>query len=874
MESLLNAIPAPVFYKDTSGYYLGVNRTFEKYFGQTSNEIIGKSVFDIAPKELAEIYHAKDMDLLEHREVQVYDSQMIDCYGGIHEVTYHKASFLDTDGKLLGLIGVILDITERKKAEERLAQTRQNYESFFNTIDEFLFVLDVQGNIIHCNKTVLDRLGYSEEELIGKSVLMVHPQERREEAGRIVTEMLEGKTEFCPVPIITESGIQIPVETRVTQGFWDGKPVIFGVSKDISPLRLSEEKYSKLFYNNQSACGLDELETGRYIEVNDAFYKLFGFTREEVIGKSALDLGILTHEAATELINSVREKNRISNVEISLRAKNGDIKHVLLSGETIFIQDKKYRYTIVDDITERKQIEKELIRSEAMFELFFNQSYMGFYFMMTEEPFYWNSTIDKEKTIEAVFKGMKFTKVNKALLDQYHASEADFIGKSLNDQFAGKPKHGRKVWTDFLDRGKNIRMETNESKIDGKAIVVEGDYNCMYDEKGRIFGIFGVQLDITARKKVAADLIESEAKFKDLFEANTDGITILRLNEEGLPSEIIDMNENAAKIVGYSKQEMLQINPERFEIPPTPEKSGKRINDIKQNGSITFETKLLHKDGREMDVEIKVLMINYKNQLALMTIARDITERKNSEIQLQKFAQELSKQIAEKDKFFSIIAHDLRGPIGGFMGLTEIMASEITEMTMDELQNIACTMKNTSTNIYNLLGNLLEWSRLQRGLTSFEPISFVLLPKVLDMLSLTLDLAIKKEITISNSISGDLVVFADENMLASIIRNFVSNSVKFTPKGGKIHIGAMAISGKFIEISISDNGIGMDQNMIENLFNTDVDSSRKGTEGELSTGMGLILCKEFIAKQGGELRVESEVDHGNTFYFTLPTIGE
>ncbi|MEI6434664.1 MAG: PAS domain S-box protein, partial [Bacteroidota bacterium] len=253
----------------------------------------------------------------------------------------------------------MVDITRNKQAES-LEQTRQNFETFFNAIDEFLFVLDEQGNIIHVNSTVVTRLGYTSEELFGKSVLMIHPPERRDEAGRIVGEMLSGVNEFCPVPIVTKSGIQIPVETRVYRGFWDGKPVIFGVTKDISQVRLSEEKFSKVFYLNPSACGLSDLDNRTYVEVNEAFYTLLGFDKNEVIGKTAADLGILTPESI-KIIEAKLDKNgKANNIETQLRAKNGDIKHVMLSADNIYIQDKKYRFTVVHDITERKHAEQAL----------------------------------------------------------------------------------------------------------------------------------------------------------------------------------------------------------------------------------------------------------------------------------------------------------------------------------------------------------------------------------------------------------------------------------------------------------------------------------------------------------------------------------
>jgi PAS domain S-box-containing protein len=267
---------------------------------------------------------------------------------------------LGANGEPAAIYGTNQDITERKQSEEILLQTRLNYETFFNAIDDFLFVLDEQGKIIHTNITVIDRLGYTKEELFDQSVLFVHPPDRREEAGRIVQEMLLGVKACCLVPIISKSGIEIPVETRVSHGFWNGKPAIFGVSKDISKLKLSEEKFSKVFYLNPSACGLSDMNTYRYSEVNEAFYTLLGFDKDEVIGKTPVELGILNEETVNALQLQVRKGGITTNLETVLTAKNGSIRHVLLSAEVIQVQDKKFRYTVVHDITGRRQAEDEI----------------------------------------------------------------------------------------------------------------------------------------------------------------------------------------------------------------------------------------------------------------------------------------------------------------------------------------------------------------------------------------------------------------------------------------------------------------------------------------------------------------------------------
>ena len=251
-------------------------------------------------------------------------------------------------------------VLKSKKPNEPPTAVDGNYEAFFNSIDDFLFVLDEQGNIIHVNNTVIDRLGYSLKELIGKPVLMIHPLERQAEAGKIVGEMLSGKVKFCPVPIISKTGKQIPVETRITHGFWNGQSVLFGVTKDVSQIKLSEEKFSKVFHINPSACGLSDLESQKFIEVNEAFCSLLGFTLEEALGKTVSELGILEKKERELVLLKADSSGRIVNVEANLKAKNGDIKQVLLSADNVYVQDKKYRFTVVHDITEHKKMRKNV----------------------------------------------------------------------------------------------------------------------------------------------------------------------------------------------------------------------------------------------------------------------------------------------------------------------------------------------------------------------------------------------------------------------------------------------------------------------------------------------------------------------------------
>jgi signal transduction histidine kinase len=224
---------------------------------------------------------------------------------------------------------------------------------------------------------------------------------------------------------------------------------------------------------------------------------------------------------------------------------------------------------------------------------------------------------------------------------------------------------------------------------------------------------------------------------------------------------------------------------------------------------------------------------------------------------------------SQKDKFFSIIAHDLRDPFNGFLGLSELLAEDLDNMTKKEIQFVAVNMKSSATNLFQLLENLLEWSRMEQGLIPFAPKEKLVLPIVAECMTTIQDAANNKNISINVEISEKTTVFSDSNSIHSVIRNLISNAVKFTPKGGTIHIQAKE-DDKKTTISITDTGIGMSAEMVENLFRLDVQTNRNGTNNEPSTGLGLILCKEFVEKHGGEIWVESKEGKGTTFSISFP----
>ncbi|NVO02838.1 MAG: PAS domain-containing sensor histidine kinase [Bacteroidetes bacterium] len=246
----------------------------------------------------------------------------------------------------------------------------------------------------------------------------------------------------------------------------------------------------------------------------------------------------------------------------------------------------------------------------------------------------------------------------------------------------------------------------------------------------------------------------------------------------------------------------------------------------------------------------------------------DISERKNCELSINAKNKELQKLNDEKVKFLSIIAHDLKSPFNAIVGFSELLVEKIKIMDYVQIENFSNIILESSNKALNLLVNLMEWAKSRTGRMESNPEYIEMVALINEIIHLYDDKINQKNITISNQLPNYLIVFTDKQMISTVFRNLISNALKFS-HGGEIRISATESENE-IDFSISDTGIGIPKNGIEKLFRLDQNYSTLGTNNEIGTGMGLILCKEFIEKEGGKIWVESEVGKGSVFYFTIP----
>ena len=743
----------------------------------------------------------------------------------------------------------------KQRSELSLDQIRQNYETFFNTINDFLFVLDEGGNIIHQNKTVTERLGYSPEELFGKSVLFVHPEQRRAEAGRIVMEMLQGISEFCPVPLIAKSGIQIPVETRVSTGIWDGKPVIFGVTKDISNIKLSEEKFSKLFYLNPSACGLTDMESREYIEVNDAFIKLFGFEKSEVIGNTVTGLGIMSPELISEVMAKADSDGNITCAQAKLKAKSGDIKYALLSAGNINVQDKKYRLTVVQDITERKIAEDALLESEKR---------LG---AITSSMADWVWEID-ENGIYTYFSPQGFELLG--------FSHEEIIGRTPFDLMpSDEAKRTSAIFREVLaKREPLLDLENWNIGKNGEKYCVVTNGVPILDEFGNLKGYRGVDKDITGRKKAEEERNRQAGLIEALLDSIPDIIFFKDVN-----GVYLGCNPPFAEFVGKPRNEI--IGKTDYDLFDKEVADFFRFHDdimLKEKRPRNNEEWITYPDGRK--VLIDTLKTPYWRSdgymIGVVGISRDITARKLAEQLLEKNKEEIKKNLerekelnALKSQFISTVSHEFRTPLAVMLSSVQLLQLCYDKWDNEKREKVFDRIFDSIKYTKSMLDSISLIDREESGKITLKPSLFNLREILIDIADENKHVhGVNFNIDTKFKLSKSEYYF-DKEIIRHIFGNVLSNAIKYSGNSRTVNFHVSENADE-ITFKIIDFGIGIPEKEKKSIFEPFQRASN--VDNIQGTGFGLSIVKRFVEMHNGKVEIKSEVNKGTTVTIKLPLI--
>lgn len=358
---------------------------------------------------------------------------------------------------------------------------------------------------------------------------------------------------------------------------------------------------------------------------------------------------------------------------------------------------------------------------------------------------------------------------------------------------------------------------------------------------------------------------ENKFNYHSVFNEIVDSVFIT----DGNSAKIIDVNKSGCHLLGYNKEEIIGNNLYSFIDDNLSTDFPKSPSEIKMFGSVLLNKKIKTKSGDLIPVDMTLNTFTDETGNYVMTSLRDVSERVRYENKILEINDELIKSNASKDKFFSIIAHDLKNPISAIISISEIVTNKKEEVPEEELNEFTGMIKNLSEHTYELLENLLNWSRIQTNKIEVSKSNYNLneqINKIIKILSPTASL---KNISIKNRVNVDEIIFADSEMINTVIRNLVSNSIKFSMDNSVITVSSKSDDGN-LYISVTDEGIGMEENYIKDLFKIDVHTSRYGTNKEKGTGLGLVLCNEFIMLHKGSIKIVSELNKGTEFTIQLP----
>ncbi len=435
----------------------------------------------------------------------------------------------------------------------------------------------------------------------------------------------------------------------------------------------------------------------------------------------------------------------------------------------------------------------------------------------------------------------------------------------LNPFILLKIVHPEYFWVvrDIAQKPKKYHKKPVDIKLsrdDGSLMWVEQISVFQFNEKGEVKSLIGIARDITEFKIKQEKFQETLKKYEALFESNANALLII----DAETMKIRDANAKAQEMYGYADEEFKKLRANQICLQP--ENTDEFLESNKEEGVIK---KHVDKNGAVFPVEVFPSKIELRGEKLIIVSARNISKRLQKEEKIKRNERALKEANTSKDRYFSILAHDLRTPLIAFLGLSKTLSEEALELSPKELQEMFGSLRISAESLYKLLENLLQWAEVQRGDIKFSPKNVNLNDIATVCASSYRTNAENKSVTINNQIDDDIQAYADSFMTETIIRNLISNAIKFSYENGEVII-KNEIKDDFISISVEDFGIGLAKQKTENLFDLGEISSEKGTSGERGTGLGLILCDEFVRINGGEIWADVEREKGSKFIFTLP----
>jgi PAS domain S-box-containing protein len=918
-RTLVENLPQMVFMKNTDSVYVSSNAAFAREVGLEPSAIQGKTDYDFYSREQAEQYRAVDRAILESGEA-VDLEEAYPRRGEEVLVRIVKTPVRDDDGNIVGILGIFWDITERKRVEDEIRDSRERLNLLFEYAPDAYYLSDLRGTFLAGNRAAEQLLGYKREELIGSSFLELRllsaAQFPRASAllGRNALGEATGPDEFV---LIRKDGSRVTVEIRTYPVKVKGDSVVLGIARDITErrraeeaLRKNEQRYRGLFENSPIALWEDDAsEVKRYldglrasgvedfreyferhpeavrecvalvqvIDVNQATLDLYGAeSKAELLGglDRVLDEG--SYDIFTDELVAIAEGRTQFDAETSARTLAGKTRDIALRWTVAPGYEETFSTMLVSDVdvTERRRAEEEISHRSRQLALI---NHVG----QRLAPILGSAQLYRT-VVEAVQEGFGYQVVAFFSVQGDELVLEAAAGPSLESVPVGYRQamgEGTLGWT--AEHGepylvKDAAEETRFLTVDTLEIVSELDVPVTV--AGETIGVIAVasdrasffsETDVTAMEAIAGQVARAienarlyqsvadrEAKLREQIESAADAI--FNIDKEGI---LTLLNKEAERISGFKREELLGRHFSGLLSAEDADRlRGIVLADISdQLDQQAYEIDLMDRWGRQIPLEIRVNALEREGQLeGWQVIGRDVSERRRLE--------------EMKSQFLATVSHDLRTPLASIMGFTEmLMEGSPGSLTEVQAEFLGIVFEN-SKRLLALVNDLLDISKLEVGRIQLEMTTIDLPRLITGVMDEIGPLAQKKSISLKVDIAEGLPrTQGDQRRLEQVLNNLLSNAVKFTFEGGTVQLTA-ELKGEHLMVTVKDTGVGVppdDLTRVFQAFHRGGNATKQAIEG---TGLGLSIAKALVEAHQGAIGVESELNKGSMFWFTLPVI--
>jgi two-component system, cell cycle sensor histidine kinase and response regulator CckA len=673
------------------GTYVDVNKGFTVLSGYDKEEVIGKSSVDIPIWHDQASRHRYISCLLTDGHVKNLETKMRRRDGQLRTVLMSGTQF--TLNGQPHLLSVGTDVEELYQAEQALRESEANFRSFFEALDDLVLVATPEGRCLFVNDAVTRKLGYGKDDLLGRHILELHPSDLRKDAETIFCQMLTGKRATCTLEIQAKNGERLPVENRIATGKWNGSDCLFGVCKDLSKERAALERFTRVFNSNPALMALSCMPERRLTEVNDRFVEVLGYSRDELLGRTAKQTGIFVNPAtAQEITDAIEREGGVRNLEVQARRKDGTIVEGLFSGEVIESFGEKQFLSIMLDVTETKRTQEALRESEERYRAVFDNAGIG---------------------IDVLDRNGRILRVNRALQDMLGYTEEELRGTTFLNITHSEDIEISESRYEALSKGEigSYRIEKRYLRKDGSTLWVDLTTSAMYGPRSEPIGMIGVISDITSRKQADIELQESEERYRTVADFTYDWESWI--NPEG---ELVYVSPSCERMTGYASKEFLD-DPELLERIVHPDDRPGALSHFQRARKGEYDLvhkmdfRLVRRDGQTRWIGHTCQPVWGKDGQPLGRRAsnRDITDRRQAETAL-----------AESElRFRSIFEHardaimmvDLEGDNFGRIVSANPVAAQIHGYSLEEFQNLKLEDLETPDSVKGLQ------ARLQAGLS-------------------------------------------------------------------------------------------------------------------------------------------------------------